>query len=105
MTTLIIHGEIASKGFCSFDLALTPASRKALKKHQGKFKSPIKQDLLKLKQTLYTHGKENLTVGKHVSVTVKISFYKYSSDSKFTTIVSEGISLQPILVDLKVTAK
>jgi hypothetical protein len=51
------------------------------------------QDLLKLKQRLYSHGKENIKVGADVSITVKISFYRYSFDASFKNFTATGISL------------
>ena len=97
MATIVLSGKIISKTWCEFHLALTPASRKTLKKHQAKFESPIKQDLLKLKPSRYTHGRENLVVDTDVSVTVKISYYKFATDPEFATVTNEGLSLQPIL--------
>jgi hypothetical protein len=100
---LVLRGKVVSKDWCSFELSLTPASEKALKGKQGKFASPVKQDLLKLKPSLYCHGRELLKVNSEVTITVKISYFQYSSTPDFKNMTGTGMSVQPILIQLKTT--
>jgi hypothetical protein len=104
-STLKLNGKVVSKGWCEFQIDLTPASKKLIQSKQGKMKSPIKQNLLKLKPNQFCHGRENLAVGADVSITVKVSYFQYSSDAKFKTITSTGVSVSPILIELKSTKR
>ena len=97
-SNLVLHGEVVQNNWCQTELGLTPASKKLLDSKKGKLKSPLKEGLLRIKPNQYCHRRELLEVGKHVSVTVKLSFYRYSKDPEFKPVTSEGISVSPILV-------
>jgi hypothetical protein len=104
-STVVLQGKVITSNWCESEIEVSKASTKLLMQYQGKFTSPIKKGLLKLKPSKFTHGRQLLVPNAEVDITVRLSYYRYSSDPQFKNVTNQGMSVQAIMIELRKTKR